>query len=48
MRAITKSNPDQQTKPPPEVVSHRFSLVRVVIASVNAKRTSAESAPNVT
>ncbi len=29
------------------VVSHRFSLVRFVIASVNAKQTSAESAPNV-
>ena len=55
MRAfrLAKSNPDQRTKPvytkpPPGVVSHRFSLVRVAIASVNAKRTSAESAPNVT
>ena len=32
----------------PEVVSHWFSIVRVVIASVNAKRTSAESTPNIT
>ena len=48
----TKYNADQQTnpvytKPTPEVDSYRFSL-RVAIASVNAKRTSTESVPNVT